>query len=489
MKVLTKEQIKEADYYTIQHEPITSTDLMERAAAQFVKEYCWLYPIEKKVHIVCGLGNNGGDGLAIARLLYQKGYEVNVSIIRYANNPTVDFEVNRQRLENLIVPINCYSNSDLEIQPNTVLIDALFGVGLTRPLANLAKNIVEKINASRCEIVAVDLPSGLFADSLNSEEDCICKATYTFTFEVPKQSFFYRQNENNIGQWKVIPIGLHPQFLLNVTTQRFYTTQNDILRVTQTPSSFSHKGSFGFGLLVAGSYGMMGAALLASKAALRSGIGKLSVAVPNFGHTILQIGVPEALCIERTSSLTLIDYTAIAIGPGLGTSEQTQVELTLILEEIKQLNKKLVIDADGLNCLSLNKKNLALLPQLTILTPHPKEFERLIGKKWKNETDQEELLLKFCKEYHVIVCLKGKYTRIVTPDGQIYYNSTGNAGMATAGSGDVLTGIILAFLAQGYSPLDAAILAVFEHGKAGDLAAFKRSKRSMIASDIIKELR
>lgn len=489
MKILNKEQIKAADAYTIAHEPITSIDLMERASARFVALFTQYFSTENFVQVVCGLGNNGGDGLAIARMLYQQGYDVSVSVIRYGEAATADFEENLKRLEHLIEPTEITEKSQFSIKQNAILIDALFGIGLARPLAGLAKAVVLEMNYSKNKIVAVDVPSGLYIDTLNVTDDTIIKASFTFTFELMKHSFLFKQNEFFVGKIEIIPIGLHPEYLSDTPTNQYFTTESNDLALLKTKSVFSHKGTFGHALLLAGSYGMMGAAVLGAKAALRSGLGKLTVAAPPIGYSILQTAVPEAMFQERNKNLDYTRVEAIGIGPGLGNDKAAQKEFIGIFDEIKNLQIPLIMDADALNCLAQNTQLIPQIPRYTIITPHPKEFERLIGRKWEDEMELQKMVVQFAIDHQIIVCLKGRYTQIAVPTGESFFNSTGNVGMATAGSGDVLTGIILAFLAQGYTPQNAAIIGVFEHGKAGDRAAENRSERSMIASDIVEWIR
>lgn len=497
MKILSVVQIREADQYTIQHEPIASIDLMERASRAFTNWFIKNYSVEKKITIFCGMGNNGGDGLAVARMLHQASYEVETYVVKHSDKSAPDFDLNLKRLQEQSSVI-FLENIPQSIE-GEVIIDAILGSGLSRATEGLIKEIITFVNNLGKEIVSIDMPSGLFADSPNKVEDTIIKAHHTVSFQLPKLAFMLPQNEQFVGNWHLVDIGLHVDFIKKTETKYYFTDTQSIEKITKPRPRFSHKGTFGFGLLIAGSYGMMGAAILASKAAMRAGIGKLLVHIPSCGDEIMQISIPEAMISvdfdkefhQKTWHKSEFDsFSAVGIGPGIGVHGNIAKSIESIIDNCRE--KPLLIDADGLNNLATKKGRdiLKKLPPNTILTPHPKEFERLIGAKtWQNDYERLQILSDFAVKYQIIVCLKGANTAIALPDGTIYFNSTGNAGMATAGSGDVLTGIILSFLAQGYTPHEAAILGVYEHGMAGDRATQKRSMRSVIASDIIEEIR
>jgi NAD(P)H-hydrate epimerase len=462
---------------------------MERAAT---KCFDWIiknYSSETEFAIFCGVGNNGGDGLVIARLLKQANYKVTVYIVEFSDNYSPDFKTNLERLEN--VEVN-YLNQDkyrFVLRPNVVVVDAIFGSGLTRSIDGFITEIVHQINKE--EIVAIDLPSGLFAeDNRENNFDNIVKAKTTLTFQQPKLAMLFPQNYFFVGEWIVLPIGLHQGFIEGLHTTSYVTIITDIKKILKPRAKFSHKGTFGHALLIAGSKGKMGAAILSAKACLRAGVGLLTVHIPTKGLEIMQTALPEAMCRTSDENDFIADvpelsaYNAIGIGPGLGMEKQTQNAFKLL---IQNANFPLVIDADALNILSENKTWLAFLPQESILTPHPKEFERLVGK-WDSDEERLELLQQFAIKHQVIVVLKGANTSIALPSGNIYFNSTGNVGMATAGSGDVLTGIITSLLAQRYLPSEAAILGVYLHGLAGDIAKENLTEFGIIASDIIDAL-
>jgi len=492
MKILAVEKIREADEYTIKNEPIASIDLMERAASQLYK---WVKKRVDKYHMIrifVGLGNNGGDGLALARLLANKAYGIQVFIVNYSENRSEDFKTNLARLEELQkVDINLINKkTDFpEISDDDIVVDAIFGSGLTRPVTGFIGDVIDYINTHDSVTISIDIPSGLFADKhSNSEKGSIIRADYTLSFQMPKLAFLLPENDKFVGQWHILDIGLHHEYINTVDVKNFLLTKRDIQPTLKTRNKFAHKGTFGHALLIAGSYGKIGAAVLASKACLRSGVGLLHTHIPKVGYEIMQTANPECmLSIDRYdnyfSEVPDLDmYNAIGIGPGLGMEQQSQMALKLLIQNYPD---PIVFDADALNILAENKTWLSFLPKGSILTPHPKEFERLVGK-WPDDFEKLQMLRDFCFRFSVYVVLKGAYTCTCTPDGNCYFNSTGNPGMATAGSGDVLTGLITGLLAQGYSPGQAATLGAYLHGLAGDFAARKIGYEAMIAGDIIE---
>jgi len=494
MKILPIDKIRAADAYTIEHEPIPSIDLMERAATQLFK---WITKHVDKTHpfsIFAGPGNNGGDGLALGRMLAEADYKVEAYIIRYTDKTSEDFQVNFERAVQL-QSISVYDIRKIEdfpeIEDESVVIDAIFGSGLTRPINGFIAEIIEKINNSPAVKVAIDTPSGIFSDNSSvHNKGAIVRADYTLSFQFPKLAFMMPENDPFVGEWHVLDIGLHHEYINSVTTNNFFSVKEDVVPIIKKRRKFSHKGTFGHALLIAGSYGKMGAALLAAEACLRSGVGLLHVHIPKVGYQIMQTALPEAMIsLDRYDNYfsevpDLGLYNAVGIGPGLGTEHQSQMALKLLIQEF---TAPMVFDADALNILSENPTWLAFLPAGSILTPHPKEFERLVGK-WDNDFEKLEKQRDFAKRHNLYVVLKGAHTSISTPDGKCYFNSTGNPGMATAGSGDVLTGIITGLLAQGYTPGQAAVLGVYLHGLAGDIAAKKFGQEAMIAGDMVKLL-
>lgn len=491
MKILTAEQIKQADLFTIENEPIKSIDLMGRAA---ISCFDWIknkFTPKKVFAVFCGVGNNGGDGLVLARLLAEANYQVKVFVVEFSKNYSQDFKENLSRLNKNKVEITFLTedNSRFILQPNIIVIDAIFGSGLNKPIQGFVVSIIHQIN--RNKIIAVDVPSGLFCED-NSENNYnnVVKAQFTLTFQQPKLSMMFPQNNVYCGELVVLPIGIHPRFLDEVESNYFFTTKHDVKRLVLPRLKNSHKGTFGHALLISGSYGKMGATVLCSKACLRTGVGLLTAHIPQCGLSVLQTAVPEAMCTTSDDATHITNlpeiekFDAIGIGPGLGTDIQTQNILKLLIQNIKN---PFVIDADALNILAENKTWLAFLPSLCILTPHPKEFERLVGK-WINDEERLKLQTEFSIKNNLVVVLKGSNTSIALPNGKVYFNSSGNPGMATAGSGDVLTGIITSLLAQGYSSENAAVLGVYLHGVAGDIVAENLGQESLIASDIIEAL-
>lgn len=486
MKILSTQQIREADAYTIENEPIASIDLMERASRAFVNWFSERFSIsESRIKIICGLGNNGGDGLAIARMLHPLGYDLEVFVVRYSDKSSADFDINFARLSKQLPIQNIDNQASISFDKNDLVIDAIFGSGLSRPIDGLVKEIVNKVNESNAKVVSVDIPTGLFADSPNTPTDCILEADFTVSFQLPKLAFMLPQNDKFVSEWAVVPIGLSQKFIEDAKTNFYYTNQAQ--QLIKPRKKFSHKGTFGHGLLIAGSHGMMGAAVLASKAALRSGIGKISIQSAPSGLEIVQISVPEAIFL--IDEVAPQNFDAVGVGPGIGVGREIQQNLGKLFTQIAQHNIPIVIDADAINNIAEDRSLERQIPKNAILTPHPKEFKKLVNQDWADDYQKLQILKQYAINQQVTICLKGANTAIALPDGSIHFNSTGNAGMAKAGSGDVLTGMILALLAQGYPPHEAAILGVYEHGHAGDRAVSKRSINSIIASDIIEEIR
>lgn len=493
MKILSADEIRQWDQYTIQHEPIASVDLMERAAEQCTEWLMRHYPEVSSFSIFCGKGNNGGDGLAIARMLLEKNYSVAVHILEFGHKGTDDFQINLARLNKIASATISFIQSPEHFHPlshDQVIIDALFGSGLNRSLEGVTAGLVEHINASGVPVVSIDIPSGLFVDR-SSKGNTIITAEHTLCFQCYKHAFLVAENAPYIGEIHILDIGLHPAFYDSLPA-RFELTDKPAVRSIYKPRKrFSHKGNFGHALLVAGSYGKIGAATLATRGCLRSGVGLLTCHIPGCGYDILQTAVPEAMVtIDFNSSFaTKIDddltrYDTIGIGPGLGTASETKM---LLRELFDSYRSPVVLDADALNILASQKDLFGLIPAGSILTPHPKEFERLFGET-PNEFDRILLALQKAKELKVVIALKGHHSLIATPDGKGFFNSTGNAGMATGGSGDVLTGILTGLLAQGYSSVEAAVLGVYLHGSAGDMAAKALSMEAMTALDIITHI-
>jgi len=495
MKLFATSQIAGIDKYTIEHEPISDIDLMERAASKLVD---WiLHHAEPDQHLVffVGPGNNGGDALAAARMLAWALSNIEVYIMDLGKGMSGSANTNLERLQQQNRTRIVYIDNDSslpEIKPTDWVIDGLFGSGLSRSLKGLPSEIVKHINASGAKVIAIDIPSGLMGeDNRENDREAIVRADVTLTFQFPKISFLLPENDPFTGNWLVQNIGLHPDAIEKTETPFFYTDQQVARELLKERRTFAHKGTFGHALLIAGSYGKMGAAVLASRSCLRTGVGLLTTHVPRLGYSILQNSIPEAMASIDQSDLIftqnpdLTPFNAVGIGPGLDTKCNTGRGIQQMLEE--ELKKPMVIDADALNLLAKNPEWLKNLPTETILTPHPGEFARLT-RSVDCGYERLKLAMDYALENGVVLVLKGAYTAIACPDGTCWFNSTGNPGMATAGSGDVLTGILLGLLAQGYSAKDAAILGVYLHGLAGDLAVRESSQEALIAGDITQHL-
>ncbi len=489
LPVINTKQIRELDAHTIEHEPISSIDLMERASREFVHWFVQRVALTKRIGIVCGTGNNGGDGLAVARMLLEWGYNVRVWIVKGLVPQSEDFKVNLGRLKNKTEVFEIVTESDQGLfADRDVIVDAIFGSGLSRPVEGIYGQAIRCINASNARIIAIDIPSGLSADGPSGGE--IVRANHTVTFQCPKLAFFFPQSFQYTGEFTSIDIGLNKQKFKSFETDHFLVTQQDIRKWLKPRQKFDHKGTYGHGLIVAGSFGKMGAAVLSSRAALRSGIGLLTVHVPKCGYEIMQTSVPEAMALVDTVEShfsqvgDLEKFSTIGIGPGLGKEPQSAAGLKNIFTAYR---KPMVIDADALNMLAADRELLRLIPEGSILTPHPKEFERLAGT-WKDDFERLEKVKALSRETKSVIVLKGAFTTIAEPGGKVYFNPTGNPGMASGGMGDVLTGILTGYLAQFYTPVEAAIIGVYLHGLAGDLAAIEMGKAGLIASDLVEFL-
>ena len=494
MKIFTSAQIRELDKYTIEHEPIKSIDLMERAAKALTQAITDVWNPQTPVIVFAGPGNNGGDALAVTRMLIDRGYEATAYLFNISRQLSEDCAINKKRLEEkkpkaLIEVIQEFEPPQLDI--NTLVIDGLFGSGLNKPLAGGFASLVKYINASPSKVVSIDMPSGLMAeDNTYNVRANIIKADLTLTLQHQKLSFFFPENQIFIGQLKVLDIRLSQEGIRKTDSNYTLLDENDVRSRILPREPFAHKGKMGNALIIAGSYGMGGASVLATKACLRSGAGKVTAHTPKCNYLTMQISVPEAVIQfdrEETTFSEAVDtedFNAVGIGPGLGTSEQTAVA---IISQLRRTQCPLVVDADAINILSTHRAWLQQLPKGIIMTPHPKEFDRLEG----HCTDSYERLMKardLAQSLQAFILLKGHFTSLCLPDGHVIFNSTGNAGMATAGSGDVLTGIITGLLARGYKQEDACLVGMYLHGLAGDIAARELGQESIIASDIIQYL-
>ncbi len=490
MKIFSREQLALIDQQTIMEEPVSEIDLMERASKALADWLVTYYAPSTKIAVFAGPGNNGGDALAVARMLAGLRFPVDLYLPALGRKRSEASLINLERVKQMeTVPVfeldNRIGFSDLK-QYN-LLIDGLFGYGLNRPLEGFAGEVIDWINRSGVEIVSIDLPSGLLCEENRYNNGAIIRATYTLTLEFPKLSLFFRENEPFFGNWELVPFGLSEKAIHETKTNLFFLDQESVSPILKRRKIFSHKGSYGHGLLLSGSKGKFGAAQLAARGALRAGLGLLTTHLPEKGSNILQMALPENMTSvdpgkDFISELPdLSKYSAVAAGPGIGTNLVTK---EVVRQLILQAKVPLVMDADALNILAENPAWLKKLPPNTILTPHPIEFDRLSGIVMKTEEERFSMAGEFACSYGVVLVLKGAYTRIFFPDGTVCFNSTGNPGMATGGSGDVLTGILLGLLCQGYSTREAALLGVFLHGRSADLRAESSSEESLIASEI-----
>jgi len=492
MKILNAQQMRDLDQYTIDHTPISSIELMERASTVFVDKLNERFPEHRSFYILCGKGNNGGDGLVVARLLDDFGFQVRVIIIEHSNKCSSDHAHNFQRLNELgRVDITTISEAAKlpAPKPEDLVIDAMLGSGLQRPLEGLLLEAVENVNSWKNVIVSVDIPTGLFSEfNVENNRKGIIEADHCITFHAPKLAFLLPDNGRYVGSFDVVDIGLKREGETDSPWE--FVMGEEVKHLIRSRERFSHKGSFGHALLVVGSIGKIGAAIMSGRAVLRSGAGLLTIRNPKCGLTPLQTALPEAMCFSDPSEGFLSEafrptgYSAIGVGPGIGTHNDTSQVLKMIIQDT---TAPLVLDADALNILSENPTWLQFLPHNTILTPHPREFDRLAGNS-KTSEERLEKQKELARKTHCVIVLKGAHTSIALPDGKLFFNSTGNPGMASAGSGDVLTGIITGILAQGHHPTHSAIIGVYVHGLSGDIAADILGQTSLLATDIIEHL-
>ncbi|NDV59164.1 NAD(P)H-hydrate dehydratase [Bacteroides sp. 519] len=492
MKIFPTHIIKKLDEYTIQGEPISSIDLMERAARTFTEAVIEKWPKETPVTIFAGPGNNGGDALAIARMLSHKGYRVNVFLFNPHGTLSPDCQINKDLLTKTNVDFTEVSTqfAPPKLTEKHLVIDGLFGSGLNKPLAGGFAAVVKYINSCKCTVASIDIPSGLMGeDNDNNDKTAIIRANYTFCFQLPKLAFVLADNAEFVGEWQLLDININKGIIKETETDFDIIEKEEIQQLIKARGKFTHKGDFGHAMLIAGSYGMAGASVLAARSCLKSGVGLLTVHAPAINTNIIQCSAPEAMVDPDyhdhifSSMIDTSDFDAVGIGPGLGKAEETGIA---VLQQIRSCEGSMVIDADALNFLASHRQTLlSHLPKNSILTPHPGELERLVGK-CKSSYSRLMNARELAHNAKVCIVLKGAYTAIITPDRRCSFNPTGNSGMATAGSGDVLTGIILALLAQGYKAEDAAKIGTYVHGMAGDIAKEKYSAIALTAGDIIE---
>lgn len=495
MKLFSAEIIKKIDQYTCEEQNISSVELMERAASSISYEVMSRFFPGKRIVVVAGPGNNGGDALATARMLIEQGYKkVEVFLFNVIGKLSADCEAQRQKLQ--AIDEADFTEVTREFSPpylsdKDVVIDGLFGSGLKEPLQGGFQSLAERINSSKAFVISIDMPSGLSGEwNAESNRRYMVHANLTLPFQFPRISFFFEENQSVVGQWKVLDIELSEDAIRRAETQFYLVEERNIRHVLRKRPDFANKRDFGSVMLMAGSMGMMGAAVMSARAALRAGAGLVTVHSAKCGMQVLQTAVPEAMFEpdrgERNiTNMTLhYEHQAVAAGPGIGTYDDTINALEGLL---KNNRRPMVLDADALNCMAKRPTLLTLLSSMSIITPHAGEFDRLFGEHHSSE-ERLRKAVEAARQYNIIVVLKGHYTAVVRPDGKVYFNSTGNPGMATAGSGDVLTGIITGLLAQDYKPELAAIAGVFVHGLAGDLAAKKVGQQALLSTDIIDNI-
>lgn len=495
MKVFSAKQMRELDAFTIQSENISSVELMERAAREVALALMARWSSSTPFVVFAGAGNNGGDALAVSRLLLKQGYKVKTYLFNPQYELRPDCQINKERLK--VVPKVdfievCAQFEPPQITSDMVILDGLFGTGLNKPLTGGFASLVKFINASPAKVVSIDMPSGLMCESnLNNNPSHIIQADFTLTFQLPKLSLLIDDNYKFVGRLQILDIGLSHQYIQRIESPYDCVETRNVSSLLKSRPPVGHKGTFGHALLIAGKYVMAGAAILAAKSCLRSGVGKVTIHTPHRNNDILQISVPEAILSHdsdescfTTPIEDLTSYQSVGLGPGLGTSSATTLA---VLEQLQQVQVPLVVDADALNILAAHRHSLHLLPKGSILTPHLGEFMRLGNRSVNHFTALTEAR-EMAATLGLYIVLKGHHTAICTPEGKTYFNTTGNSGMATAGSGDVLTGILTALLAQGYAPLHACLCGVWLHGLSGDLAAAELSEDALTATDIISYL-
>ncbi len=493
MKIFSAEQLYEADKATLKNQEITSEALMERAGTQIFQ---WMHSRLKgaqvPIHIFCGIGNNGGDGLVVGRLLIEHGYNVIVYVVNCSEKRSKNFLLNYDKIKKVTKkwPLLMKSETDFpEIGNDDMVIDAIFGIGLNRCPGGWVKKLIQYLNESKAFKLAIDIPSGLYSNAALDDKEAVLKADHTLTFQSPKLAFFLPETAAYVSSFDVLEIGLDIDFLRATEPLAQSISKLEARSFYQAREKFDHKGTYGHALIVAGSYGKIGAAVLSTTSAFKIGAGMVTAFVPKCGYTILQITVPEAMVItdseENLISDIVIDFepSAIAVGMGIGKNKQTEAALKKVFQK---KNIPFLIDADALNIISENKELLKLIPKNSVLTPHPGELKRLIGS-WKDDYHKLKKAKAFSKKYQVVLIIKGAYTITVFGD-KLYINTTGNPGMGTAGSGDALSGIITGLLSQGYDPLLASVFGVYMHGSAGDIAADQLGFEAIMAGDIIDNI-
>lgn len=480
MKLLTSAQIHQWDLFTMANESVSEYNLMERAAAGAASFISGQFSRNLPVYVFCGKGNNGADGLVISRKLLEGGFKVITFIIEYSQSASYLFSKNYEVLQNCLSSEIIHLNAaELPVLDNgAIIIDAIFGSSLRLPLPPVVAGIIRQLNECRIsrqyKIVAIDIPTGLEANFCRPPLESPLQVCITLSFQIPKCSFLLSDTGIYCGEVNILDIGLDKKFPIDQLSDYFLSDFNSLKGIFKKRMKFAHKGNFGHSLIIAGSKGKTGAAVLAAKGCLHAGAGLVTLFIHKSGLNTVQISVPEAMAVESNETdfaagfdQNLNLYNSIAVGPGLGQQEQTKKNL---IDLLKNYTKPLILDADALNILSTCENWHTLIPENSILTPHPGEFDRLMGKS-PTAFDRLQKQQRLALTTRSVIILKGAYTSICFPSGKTWFNASGNPGMATGGSGDTLTGILCALCSQGYSSENASRLGVYVHGLAADLAA------------------
>ena len=491
MKIFNSGALAEIDNATCETQNIDSIELMERAANAAACEIIARFLPSQRIVVVAGPGNNGGDALATARMLIEQGYrKVEVFLFNINNKLSHDCDEERKRL--IVLDNIDFTEVTREFTPpylgkEDVVIDGLFGSGLKRPMQGGFVALARYINESGAYVISLDIPSGLFGEwNDNALRRDMVHADLTLTFQLPRLSFFFEENADVLGEWKLLDIDLDTGKMRQIATDYVLFEARNARAMLHPRRPFTGKRDYGSALMFCGSTGMMGAAVMSARACLRSGAGLVTVHSAGGGLQILQTAAPEAMFEPDRNEHFISDMTVhhdhqvVAVGPGIGVHEPTIDALESLL---KTTHLPLLLDAVALNCISRRPALLSMLPANTVITPHIGEFDRIFGEH-KSSEERLRKAVDMAKYYNIIIVLKGHFTATVLPTGKVYFNSTGNAGMATAGAGDVLTGVIAAFMAQGCRPEIAARLGVYIHGLAGDFAEQELGEYGMTASDI-----
>lgn len=490
MKIFTSKALAEIGYNTCGAQEIDSIELMERAAAAAACEIVSRFRLGQRIVVIAGPGNNGGDALAVARMLIEQGYRrVEIFLLNVHDKLSYDCDEERKKLVAMDADFTQIIRefNPPYLGPEDVVVDGLFGTGLSQPMQGGFVALARLINESGAYVISLDTPSGLFGEwnGLSSRRDMI-HANLTLAYQAPRLSFMFAENADVVGEWKLLDLELDEDLMRSAQTDCLMVERRSVKPLLRKRHPFTAKRDYGSALVFAGSIGMMGAAVLCSRAAMKAGAGLATVHSARSGLVTLQTAVPEALFEPDRNDRYITDmsvhhtHQAIAVGPGIGTHEETVNALEGLLQATKH---PLLLDADALNCMAKRPALLTKMPAQSVITPHIGEFDRLFGPQ-RNSEERLKKAIEMAKYYNIVIVLKGHRTVTVRPTGKVYFNSTGNPGMATAGAGDVLTGVIAAFMAQGYQPEHAATIGVYLHGLAGDMAAEELGEYGVTASDI-----